>query len=185
MQVLFKNVKLVYTNGMTQPGKFGYGYSFIVDKSIIAEKALGIAQNSKKVKFTEKELTPARMLNFMNAKTVATLREAVELKDDPASLNDILAHMGPDDVLIGVKAKDRVKATRSDVAIGWFSTADILIDLYATEYQGRKFISRFAASDKITVKVTEYAPMLADPNPGFESEDVVETSPATPEGIPF
>ena len=179
MQILLKDVKLVYTGGMTNAGKFGYGYSFIVDKDVIAEKALTIAKAAKKVTFSEKELTPTRMLNFMNAKSATKLQEDAELKDDPSALQDIIAHMGANDVLVGVKAKGRVKATKS-TPIGWFSVADIYIDMYATEYQGRKFISRSAAADKITVKVTKYEAVAAADAPGFESE---EETPAPADGF--
>ena len=173
MQFKFNNVKLVYTNHMTTPGNFGgYSYSIIVNENDIYEKALQAIEKNKKMVWPEDAKSLKQILRAMSAK------HASDLDEDVASQKEIISHMNDNEVLISIKSKTPVKATKK-AAIGWFSTADILVDMYSTQWGGKKFISR-VAPDVISVKVTYYAEIPAQSSEqGFESEE------GNGEGTPF
>lgn len=165
MQFKFTNVTLVYTNHMTTPGSFGgYSFSFIVNENEIYEKALQAIEKNKKMVWPEDAKSLKQILKAMSAKHIS------DLDEDVASQKEIISHMNDNDVLICVKSKTPIKATKK-AAIPWYSTADILVDMYSTQWGGKKFVSR-VAPDVISVKVRYYAEMPAQSREqGFESEE--------------
>lgn len=145
MQIKFENVKLVYTHQLSSPNPFGsYSYSFIVNKHEFLNIALSVIKGSKKVKIDNP--TPAQIIKISSAKT----REETP--------DNIKVQMGVDDLLVSVTSKQgSIRYTPKNKQLTWFSVCDILVDMYLTEYQKRKFLCRTTNHDIISIKVKEFA----------------------------
>jgi hypothetical protein len=180
MVVEIKDILLVYTNGMQTEGKFGgYSYSFIVDKETILKHALDAVSSSRKSQWKDEDKTPAKLLKAMNAKSKAKL---VDPENYDPKFDEIIAHMRDCDVLVGVKSKTPIKATKKD-PVAWFSKADIIIEMYTTEYQGKQFVSR-VAPPRCSVKVTKYEKMPEDVGgPCYIEEDEEPSKTPATEGV--
>ena len=164
MQVTIKNVQILYTNHMTREGNFGgYSYSIIMNMSEFLTLAKKAIESSKKVEW--KDPTDKQILKSAS----------VKFKEDVPDY--VAAHMTDNDILITINSKKNpIIATRKR-EIPWFSIADVAIELYACEYQKRKFVCRTALKGVPSVRVTKYAEStFTSQSKGFELEDEEENT---------
>ena len=170
MNKQFNNVSLVYTHTLRTMSQYGaYQYSFIVDKDEFLSACRKAIEANKRLSWSSSDTTDAKLLKMSHVKTKRDIEN-----------EDIIAHMGDNDVLVSVKGikglgKDKqpcaIRTTNPDKYPGWFSVANVIVDLYVWEWSGKKGISCQANGDLITIQVTKYTESTSDNAvKGFELE---------------